>query len=370
MHTTGRRYNTPEKRWAGIGPYYAMFPVNFADDVIQKYTNPNDGVLDPFAGRGTAVYSAAIQDRIGIGIEINPVGWVYGKAKIFPAEEAEVKKRLEELARESSQYLSEAEELPTFFHYCFSLEVRTFLLAVRNNLNWRKRKVDWTVAALLLIYLHGKRDQSFSNQMRQTKSMSAQYAVNWWKNKNLVPPLINPIEFMEKRINWRYAKGHPNVSKSRIYLGDCTKVLSRLLQLESKRQSCPIRLLFTSPPYCGVTNYHYDQWLRLWLLGFSGMTSSQDGKHKGRFWNRKEYSALLYNAFKKSSQILSRDAVIYVRTDNRSFTYKTTVNTLKEIFPKKKMTEILQPFSRPTQTHLFGDQSKKAGEVDIVMHPK
>ena len=26
-------------------------------------------------------------------------------------------------------------------------------------------------------------------------------------------------------------------------------------------------LFFTSPPYYGVTNYFYDQWLRFWLLG-------------------------------------------------------------------------------------------------------
>src|SRR4030042_4486682 len=85
MSKNSGKYGTAEKRWAGIGPYYAMFPVSFADAVIQQYTDKGDVVLDPFAGRATAVYSAAVQHRIGIGIELNPVGWVYGKTKLFPA---------------------------------------------------------------------------------------------------------------------------------------------------------------------------------------------------------------------------------------------------------------------------------------------
>src|SRR5262249_52409471 len=55
--------------WAGVGPYYAMFPAEFADQVIAKHTKEGDTALDPFAGRGTAVFSAATQGRRGIGVE-------------------------------------------------------------------------------------------------------------------------------------------------------------------------------------------------------------------------------------------------------------------------------------------------------------
>ena len=68
------KYGTAEARWAGVGPYYAMFPTTFADEVVREYTQIGDAVLDPFAGRGTAIYSAAIQQRHAVGVEINPVG--------------------------------------------------------------------------------------------------------------------------------------------------------------------------------------------------------------------------------------------------------------------------------------------------------
>lgn len=30
-----RNYDTAARRWAGVGPYYAMFSVSFADNVVK-----------------------------------------------------------------------------------------------------------------------------------------------------------------------------------------------------------------------------------------------------------------------------------------------------------------------------------------------
>src|SRR6516225_6142615 len=78
-------YGTAASRWAGVGPYYAMFPVSFATAVVKEHTRRGDGVLDPFAGRATSLFAAASEGRFGLGVEINPVGWVYGKAKLQTA---------------------------------------------------------------------------------------------------------------------------------------------------------------------------------------------------------------------------------------------------------------------------------------------
>ena len=125
------RYEAAHSRWAGVGPYYAMFPAEFADQVIAKHTREGDTVLDPFAGRGTAVFSAASQGRRGIGVEVNPVGWVYARAKLAPADKESVSARVEELARSARNYRDAAEELPLFFHRCFTRRVNEFLLAAR-----------------------------------------------------------------------------------------------------------------------------------------------------------------------------------------------------------------------------------------------
>jgi hypothetical protein len=178
---------------------------------------------------------------------------------------------------------------------------------------------------------------------------------------------IDPVYFMLKRINWRYAKGRPYTNGSQVYLGDCNHVLAKIhKQLESSGR-LPIRLVFTSPPYFGVTNYHYDQWIRLWMLGYPPAPNSSLGKHRERFQAEDEYKNLLETTFHKVSYLTGKESVIYVRTDSRKFTLDTTRNILKQVFPDKKMTTIEQPANWTTQTHLFGNHSTKMGEVDLIL---
>lgn len=97
--------------------------------------------------------------------------------------------------------------------------------------------------------------------------MSPVYAIRWWKERQFTPPDIDPIEFLIRRLNWRYAMGRPaSDARGKVYLGDS---LSRLRALGGRPNtlSRKVSLLFTSPPCLEVTNYHYDQWLRLWMLG-------------------------------------------------------------------------------------------------------
>ena len=55
--------------------------------------------------------------------------------------------------------------------------------------------------ALLMIDLHGKRENALSNQMRQTKAMSPQYSVQWWRERSMKPPELDPVEFMLKKLH-------------------------------------------------------------------------------------------------------------------------------------------------------------------------
>ncbi len=368
-----RTYQDAASRWAGVGPYYAMFPVAFADEVVRKYTRPGEVVLDPFAGRGTAVFSAATQHRSAIGIEINPVGYVYARAKLSTATHDEVELRLNELGDVATQFKDEARHLPRFFHRCFSRRVRRFLVAARADLNWRRDKVDRTVMALLLVYLHGKMGAALSNQMRQTKSMSPQYAVRWWDEHELEPPDIDPVAFVKARLPWRYAKGTPEASSGRMYLGNSIQKLARLRQHVADGLLARANLLFTSPPYHAITNYHYDQWLRLWLLGGPPNALRNGNGRGGKFEAREGYRELLDRVFTQAAQLLEENATIYVRTDTREFTYRTTLAVLSTVFPDKRVSEVRRPMLRPSQTRLFGERSTPAnprGEVDLILRPR
>ena len=359
-------------RWAAVGPYYAMFPLEFAFDVVNEHSKQGQLVLDPFAGRASSVYAAATQKRQGLGIEINPVGWVYAQTKLNPAPQQDVENLLKSLISISEEDSRQPEELADFFQMCYSEKVLNFLLTAREHLDWKKNQVDCTLMAFLLIYLHGKLGEGLSNQMRQAKAMWPSYSIQWWQEHELTdPPEIFLEEFLLKRIKWRYNKGTPEVTEhSRIELGDSTRILPNLVETVNSNQQKQCSLLFTSPPYQGVTNYHVDQWLRLWLLGNSFKLEHDQKKHRGKFSSKEEYRELLESVFKNAAQIMGEDSTIYVRTSARKFTFDTTMKILRQYFPSWKERVKEKPFSRKTQTHLFGDSREKPGEKDIILTAK
>lgn len=363
-HCADRRdggYATAERRWAGLGPYYAMFPAAFADDTVLRYSEPGDSVLDPFAGRGTSIFSAAIHDRAGVGVELHPVGWVYARTKLRPASERQVIERLHRIGRTASAYCDAAEDLPPFFVAAFSAPVRRFLLAARENLDWRRNRVDRTLMALLLVSLHGKEGAALSNQMRQTKAMSPEYAMRWWAEREMRPPRLDPVTFVEPKVAWRYVHGIPNTRRSVIRRGDSTRVLGTLRGMTPRA-----RLLFTSPPYYGVTNYHYDQWLRLWLLGGPPTAARQPrGPHAGKFSDQVAYGSLLTRVFTQGARLCRKDATVYVRTSEEPVTYAATRTSLRAAFPAHELVRRNRPVEH-SQTRLFGQASAR-GEVDLVL---
>jgi 16S rRNA G966 N2-methylase RsmD len=219
--------------------------------------------------------------------------------------------------------------------------------------------------AMILVNLHGKIGEGLSNQMKMTKAMGISYSMNWWNLHNLdSPPEINPLEFLRKKIEWRYAKGTPKIeNETRVLFGDSTKMLPRL----AERNKGKFSLFFTSPPYHSLTNYHSDQWLRLWMLGGNDNSNVLKEKYKNRFNNKIDYYNLLDLVFFNSSKMMSKKSIVYVRTDVRKYTYETTLEILSKYFPNHN-TDICQaPVNIRTQTELYGNKSSKKGEIDIIL---
>lgn len=364
-----RTYKNAIGRWAAVGPYYAMFPNEFAFDVVSRFTDPGDWVLEPFAGRFSSIYAATSQQRNGIGIEINPVGWVYGQAKLYPAPRESVEDRLGEISQRARFFgVRSRQKLPEFFSHCYAPNVLSFLLAARHDLGWKKDPVDVTLMSLILISLHAKLGSGLSNQMRQSKAMAPDYSVRWWTERKMTPPNLDPLDFMLKKIKWRYKQGRPKgTGEGLAILADCTTELEQIVLNVEKGEQPRFKLLFTSPPYYDITHYHYDQWIRYWLLGGPDFPSKDENKHRGRFSSKVDYQKLLDSVFEHVARIMDDNAIIYVRTDKRPFTLETTRNVLMKHFPDWEMEETNQPFDGQTQTALFGDFSRKPGEVDIVM---
>jgi len=247
---------------------------------------------------------------------------------------------------------------------CFCDEVLKFLLSARAYLNWQTNNTDATLMGIILVSLQGKIGEGLSNQMPMTKSLAISYSVKWWKKMGMKkPPSLDPYDFLLKKIEWRYAKGIPEItSDCSIKYGDSTRLINNPTIANNKYS-----LLFTSPPYCSLTDYHIDQWLRLWVLGCSGNCKSTGEKYRGRFVNKVEYAELLDNVFSKCSKMMKKKSTIYIRTDARNFTLETTEKILDKYFYdfEKKINN--EPVDKRTQTEIIGNRSLKKGEVDIIL---
>ena len=353
------RSNTPEHRWYGLGRYYAMFPPSFAHDAVQGLTDPGECVLDPFCGRGNAPFMATTMQRPSIGVDINPVGWVYTAAKLRPAPADRVLDRLQEVSDACRP--QDRRSRSRFETMAWAPDVRAFLRAAKRELDWRECAVDRTLMAFVMLHMQDKRGTGLSNALWPTIACSPDYAVKWWTKEGFLrPPNVDPRAALEEKIRRRYKYGTPKQTCGNALLGDAAAVL--------RHQSClDVALLLTSPPYCGVTDYWNDHWIRLWILGHG---LRKNWRRSARFENQDGYRELLQDVFRESQRHLVDGAAILVRSDLRRRTAEMCMEVLKETWPDKAI--FLRATTAPSEGESIyhGHGGRRAKELDFLLPGK
>jgi len=77
----GKRRSNYEHPLHKMAARVGAFPPALARDLIARYTQPGDTILDPFSGKGTTVLEALLQDRYAIGNDLAPDAFVLTHAK-------------------------------------------------------------------------------------------------------------------------------------------------------------------------------------------------------------------------------------------------------------------------------------------------
>ena len=352
------KYSNAPGRWAGFGPYYAMFPVNFAKQVVETMSPEGGSVLDPFCGRGTAPFVAQATSRVSLGIDVNPVAWIFAKVKTSPEPSKEkLLNRLKSLQR--AVHPEDKKPENEFQEWAWSEKVLGFLNAARRELDWRKDRTDRTLMGFILVHLHAKLGDGISNQMQKSRAMGPDYSVRWWGKREMRPPEIDPYEYFHKRIYWRYLHGVINDRQAaEITRGDAAKILPNC-------QRKVFSLLFTSPPYFGVTDYRQDSWIRLWMLDEG--PPLPDWKKDKKTTCEEAYRQMLDDVFSEANKLLKPHSVIWVRTDAREFTKNSILKIMRKLWSKRKLFRRYDCPKKDTQTTHFGNKPSTLGEVDFLI---
>lgn len=224
-------------------------------------------MLDPFCGRGTTLFAARSLKLNAWGIDSSPVAVAIAKAKLASCD-------IEEPLRLAAQIIASnaPKSVPRtpFFRAAYHAKTLRDICALRESLLEFDCESDASVVlkAAILGCLHGPLPKhienagNFSNQMPRTYASKPDYAVRYWKKKELIAPKIDVLRVLRRKIE--------RLAGLSEYSGNS---ISQVLAGDSQENDTFISLnvnpsvVITSPPYYGMRTYVQDQWLRNWFLG-------------------------------------------------------------------------------------------------------
>ena len=247
--------------------YRACFKSQLVGFFVERLTEPDDLVYDPFMGRGTTPVEAALLGRAVAGCDVNALSRILAKPRLAPPTLEQVAERLHSLEFTSSD--GYREDLTVFFHP----ETLNRICALRSYLQKRRAEgavdaVDEWVEMVAVNRLTGHSRGFFSVYTlppNQAVSIDAQRKIN--ARLGLTPPTRDVAQLILK--------------KNKSLLRDCGEATRRRLGTHGARaqlltqtscktpeiRSSSVTLVVTSPPFLDVVDYASDNWLRCWFCG-------------------------------------------------------------------------------------------------------
>jgi hypothetical protein len=250
--------------------YHGMFPAKVAHHFIQRFSRPDDIVLDPFSGRGTTVLQARAEGRKAISNDLNPLAYVLSRAKNDPPSWEEIHAFLDGLETDYKRCRRNAADVSPDIRMLYHDNTLRQLCYIRGRL-LSKKITTWSREELMLAgalagIMHGswRRDdtsQYLSISMPNTFSMSPAYVEKFIREKGLKKIDQDVFERLRDKLARLYLDDTAGVT-GKAYHADAAKLLD-----SSRMKPGSVDLVVTSPPYLQVVNYGTANWIRLWLLG-------------------------------------------------------------------------------------------------------
>lgn len=249
--------------------YRACFKPQLPRFFIERLTEPNALVYDPFLGRGTTMIEAALLGRRVAGCDINPLSSILTAPRLRPPSVRDVRDRLAKLDWNYDGELNE--ELLTFYHTDTLREI----CALRSHLSsddvdHAVAEIDNWIRMVATNRLTGHSAGFFSVYTlppNQALTLKRQQKIN--KDRKQVPPrrsvpdlIIRKTESLLQNVS-DFDRRRLNEAASDVVL--LTQSCDRTPQIKDNSVS----LIVTSPPFLDVVDYATDNWLRCWFNGIN-----------------------------------------------------------------------------------------------------
>jgi len=239
-----------------LSPYIGKIKSSIAGELVERFSEPGDLVVDPFAGAGTIPFEAALRGRRALGADISPYARILSKAKLSPPPSLDAALSLAERA------LQEAAQLPTPDLRVVPAWVRRFYHpdTLREALNFAsicRRPGNEFLMACLLGILHHQRPGFLSYPsshlvpyLRDRKYPRHQFP-EMYAYRELRPRLLAKVRRSYKRF---------------VSPRDSSVVGFKQTAVQNVLMPDRFGALITSPPYMNALDYGRDNRLRLWFI--------------------------------------------------------------------------------------------------------
>lgn len=232
--------------------YPARFSPEFAREIICKFTDEDDYILDSFMGSGTTIIEAIANGRNAIGVDINPLSWFITKVKTTPLSKRDKDKILRWVDRinliQSFNQFEEGnhDDIDKLKH--IPDEYKNVLINLAKTVGTLEfpREKNFAKCALLRL---AQWAIDCRKELPPTKTLIEQ----------LTKQVLEMLDGIDELVSMTRDRGiHKNkiTGERKLYLGSLDDLATKKALARMKSR---IRLVLTSPPYPGV-HVLYHRW--------------------------------------------------------------------------------------------------------------
>lgn len=248
------RLDVKNKTRANIFNWRGQFTPDFVDYVLESFTQDNDVIVDPFSGSGTVLLECARKDLDCYGFEINPAA--YAMSKFFSFSNMTDNMRLEVISSLEEKILS---LIPAFHDLPLFSVQGSFRDSYKNLLEFSDALFP-----------------QLDDPKEMILSLNTLFIAESYKNFDLVSSIIKSFKYIKRNL---------------IDLPFTENVISAKLsdaRLIHNSGLSKVNIVFTSPPYINVFNYHQNYRAILEKLGWDilKVAQSEFGSNRKNRGNR------------------------------------------------------------------------------------